>query len=97
MEKMLYTVTKNKAASDYAMLATWQNSVFLWGMVKHGTRKKSRELDLNNKTMLSYITTISFQSVNISKQLFPCLLKHVNIKASLVFTCFLQNKTGNRG
>jgi len=46
------TVTKNKAASDYAMLATSQSSVFLWGMVKHGTRKKSRQLDLNNKTKL---------------------------------------------
>jgi len=43
--KFCITVTKSKAASDYAMLAT-----FLWGMVKHGTRKKSRKLDLNNKT-----------------------------------------------
>ena len=48
--KCCITVTKNKAASDYAMLATSQNSVILWGMVKHGTRKKSRKLDLNNKT-----------------------------------------------
>jgi len=48
--------------------------------------------------VLSYITIISFLSINISKQLFHCLLKHGNIKASLVFPWFLQNKTeGNAG
>ena len=49
-ENSVLLLLKNKAASDYAMLVTPQNSVFLWGMVKHGTRKKSRKLDLNNKT-----------------------------------------------
>ena len=69
-------ITKNKAASDYAMLATWQNSVFLWGVVKHGTRKKSRKLDLNNKTKrVELHKNNSFSVYNVTKQLFPCLLK----------------------
>jgi len=63
-------------------------------MVKHGTRKKSRKLDLNNKTKCVELYNNNLFSVyKYIKTVVPLPIKHVNIKASLVFSWFLQNKT----